>query len=77
MEDDLNFFQLEDDLYFVLGNLGNWFLVCNIVSTQLDEIKRRPHFFLKMEDELNNLFMEDDLNFLENERRPQFFDNGR
>ena len=38
MEDDLNFFQMEDDLNFVLGNLGSWFLVCNIVSTQLDEI---------------------------------------
>jgi hypothetical protein len=38
MEDDLNFFQMEDDLNFVLGDLGSWFLVCNIVSTQLDEI---------------------------------------
>ena len=38
MEDDLNFFQMEDDLNFVLGDLGSWFLVSNIVLTQLDEI---------------------------------------
>ena len=53
MEDDLNFFQIEDDLNFVLGNLGSWFLVCNIVSTQLDEKWKTLSIFLKMEDYFN------------------------
>ena len=38
MEDDLNFILMEDDLNFDLVNLGSWFLVCNIVLTQLDKI---------------------------------------
>jgi hypothetical protein len=38
MEDDLNFFLMEDDLNFELGDLGSWFLVCNILSSQPDEI---------------------------------------
>ena len=55
IEDDLNSFQMEDDLNFVLGNLGSWFLVCNIVSTQLDEIWKTTPSFLKMEDDLHLL----------------------
>jgi hypothetical protein len=62
MEDDLNIFengrrhkflQMEDDLNLVLGNLGSWFLVCNIVSTQLDEIWKTTSIFLKIEDDLD------------------------
>jgi hypothetical protein len=53
-----HFFQIEDDLNFVLGNLRSWFLVCNIVSTQLDGLN-----FLKMEDELMFLKMKDNLHF--------------
>ena len=48
MEDDLNFFQMEDKLNFVLVNLGIRFLVCNIVSTKLDEKWKTTSFFLKM-----------------------------
>ena len=62
MEDELNFFQLEDDLKkiqmeddlnFVLDNLGSWFLVSNIVSTQLDEIWKTTSILLTMEEDLN------------------------
>jgi hypothetical protein len=59
---------MQDDLNFVLGNLGSLFLVCNVASTQLDEmwkttplkfwIWRLPYFW-------------------ENGRGPQFFENGR
>jgi hypothetical protein len=41
--------------------LGSWFLVCNIVSTQLDEIWKTTSIFLKMEEDLNFQKMEDDL----------------
>ena len=58
---------MEDNLPFVTGNLGNWFLVCNIVSTQLDEICKTTYSFLKIEDYLNFSTMEDDLNFLKME----------
>ena len=34
-------------------HLGSWFLVCNIVSTKLDEIWKTTSIFLKMEDNLN------------------------
>ena len=72
MEEDLNifenrrrpqFFQMEDNLNFVLGNIWSWNLVCNIGSTQLDEIWRTTPIFLKMEDDLSFLKMENDLNF--------------
>ena len=85
MEDDLNFFQMEDVLNFVLDNIGSWLLVCNIVSTQLDEIFKTKYFFLKMEDKFNFfLKIEEKLFFLnvgrpnfENGSQPQLFENGR
>jgi hypothetical protein len=64
IKDDLNFFQMYDDLNFVLGN---------IVSTQLDEIWKKTSIFLKKEDNLNIMKMEDNLNFFENGKRPEFF----
>ena len=64
IKDDLNFFQMDDDLNFVLGN---------IVSTQLDEIWKKTSIFLKKEDNLNIMKMEDNLNFFENGKRPEFF----
>ena len=63
MEDDLNFFQMEDDLNFDLSNKWSWKLVCNIGSTQLDQIWRTTSIFLKMEDDFNFLTMEDDLKY--------------
>ena len=42
---NLNFCQTEDNLNFVLGNLGRWFLVCNIVSSQLDKICKTTSIF--------------------------------
>ena len=86
---------MEDDLNFALGNLGICFLVYNIVSTQVDEIwkttyiffenRRRPHFFLKIEDDLNFLTMEDNLKFLKMQdeliflhwKTTSFFEKGR
>jgi hypothetical protein len=44
------------------------FLVCNIASTQQDEIWKMTSTFLEMEDNLN---------FFENGRQHQFFENGR
>jgi hypothetical protein len=58
-------FQMEDDLYFVLGNLGNWFLVCNIVSTQLNEIWNTTSFFFKLKPTSIFWKMEDDLIFFQ------------
>ena len=58
MEDDLNFFQMEDELNFVLGNILSWNLVCNIGSTQLDEIW---FFGLKTENDIIFFQMEDNL----------------
>ena len=65
---------MEDDLNFAKGILGNWFLACNIVSTQLDEIWKTTYICLKMEDDLNfflkwkmtSIFLKikDDFNFL-------------
>ena len=49
IEDDLNYFQMEDDLNFVIGDLGSWFLV----STQLGEIWKMTSIFWKMEDDLS------------------------
>ena len=40
---------MEDNLNFDLGK----FLVCKIVSTQLDEILNTTSIFLKMDDNLN------------------------
>jgi hypothetical protein len=45
------------------GNLGNWFSICNLILTQLDDIWKTTSIFLKMED---------DLNFFSNGRRPHF-----
>jgi hypothetical protein len=45
------------------GNPGSWFLVCNLILTQLDEIWKKTSIFLKMEDDLNFFQMEDNLNF--------------
>ena len=53
MENNLNFFQMEDDLHLILGNIGSWILVCNIGSTQLDKIWKITSIFLKMEDNIN------------------------
>ena len=64
MEDDLNFFQMEDNLNVVLGNLGSWFLVYSLILTQLDELWKTTSIFLKMEDDLNFFQMEDDLNLV-------------
>ena len=36
---------MEDHLNFLLGNPISWFLVCNIVSTQLDEIWKSKSIF--------------------------------
>ena len=71
MEEDINFelifgmqhcfdptsilFQMEDVLYFVKGNLGSLFLVCNLISTQLP--------IWNMEDNLEYLKMEENLYF--------------
>ena len=53
---------MEDNLNFVLGNLGSLFLVSNLISTQLDELwkttsfkknERQPQFLLKIKDALN------------------------
>ena len=38
---------MEEDLNFVLGNLWSWFLVCNTVPTQLDEIWKTTSIFFK------------------------------
>ena len=46
------------------GNPGNWFSVCNIILTKLDELWKTTSIFLKMEDDLNFFQMEDDLNFV-------------
>ena len=62
---------MEDDLNFLLANIGSWSLVCNFVSTQLDEIWKTTSIgemednliFLTMEDDLKYLKIEDDLNF--------------
>ena len=62
---------MEDDLNLVLGNLGSWFLVCNIVAIQLDEIWKTTSFCLK-EDNLIFLFKEATFIIL-NGRGPQFF----
>jgi hypothetical protein len=92
MEDDLNIsesgrhlnFVLQTEDMFALANLGSWFLVSNIVSTQLHEIWKTPIFFngrqphfLKMEDNINFLKMYGDLNVFKNWGRHQFFENGR
>jgi hypothetical protein len=37
----------------VLYNLGSWFSVCNLILTQLNEIRKTTSIFLKMEDDLN------------------------
>ena len=80
------FLQMEDDPNFVLVNLGSWFLVFNIVSTQLDEIWKTNIFFLNgrwpqlfLNGRQPQLFfeMEDNLNSFENGRRRQYFENRR
>ena len=50
---------MEDDLIFVLGNLGSGFSVCNLILTRLDEIWRTT-----------SIHMEDNFNNLVNDRRP-------
>ena len=66
-------FQMEDNLNFVLGIIGSKNMVCNIGSTQLDEIRlffengRQPQCFE----------IERRPNFFENGKRPQFVLNGR
>jgi hypothetical protein len=36
----------------VLGNIGSQFSVCNLILTQLKEIRKTTSIFLKMEDDL-------------------------
>jgi hypothetical protein len=71
MEDNLNifengrqpqFFQMEVNLNFVLGNQGADFWYASLFK----------HNFLKMEGDLNFLKMRDDINFF-NGRRPHVF----
>ena len=64
---------MEDYFNFAPGNLGRWFLVYNIVSTQLYEIWKTTSFFWKWKTTSFFLKMDDDLNLFENERRPQLF----
>ena len=75
MEDDINLFQMEDNLIFDIGNLGSWFLVCNIVSTQLEGIWKygngKWHQFLKME--VNHKFLFKWILFI-NQRWSNFID---
>jgi hypothetical protein len=48
---------MEDDLNFVLGNLGSWFLECKVNPTRGN-----------MEDDLDFLKIENDLIFLNDKR---------
>ena len=82
VEDDLHFFengrrphffQMEDDLNFVLGNLGSLFLVCNIVSRRGgrgDQAQKNLKINFKKLDEIwkmTSIFwkIEDHLNFFQ------------
>ena len=49
MEYDLNLFQMENDINFVQGNLGSWFLVCNIVSTQFGTCRQHRKLIFGMQ----------------------------
>jgi hypothetical protein len=44
----------------VLDNLGSWFLACNLILTQLDELWKTTSIFFKMEDDLNIFKMKDE-----------------
>ena len=62
-------------LNFVVGNLGIWLLVCNIVSTQLNEIWRMTSNlfkFLKMKDDLNFWSWKMTSTFSSSGRKPNF-----
>ena len=65
MEDDLIFFnrrrpyviQMEDYLNFVLGNLGRWFSVCNLILPKLDEIWKMTSLFEMIDNPILCLFL--------------------
>ena len=56
----------------LIDNLGSWFLVCNLISTQPDKIWKTTSIFAYWKTTSIFWKMEDDLNFFENGRRPQF-----
>ena len=47
----------------ILGNLGSWFSVCNLILTKLDDIWKMTSFFVKWKTTSIFSQMEDDLNF--------------
>ena len=91
MEDDLGFFlnrrlsQFLDNgrrpQFFINGRqpqfCSSWFLVCNIISTQLDEIWKTTSIFLKIKYDLIFFWKSKTTSIFDTGRRPKFFEDGR